>query len=157
MRLAVFDAGIGSNGESVGSSYLGFANKSCSETRSQSPTVTVITLEIAHPHSDIQTSKFKSTMLRRVSSRLSNRKYSSWNDSSYARFILRMGKLQETLAKNVRTIRRARGMTQEDLADRAGLSSRYVGQVERAQTAATINVLEQLAEALGVEPAELVR
>ncbi len=88
---------------------------------------------------------------------MSNRKYSSWNDSSYARFILRMGKLQETLAKNVRTIRRARGMTQEDLADRAGLSSRYVGQVERAQTAATINVLEQLAEALGVEPAELVR
>lgn len=71
--------------------------------------------------------------------------------------MLRMGKLQETLAKNVRTIRRARGMTQEDLADRAGLSSRYVGQVERAQTAATINVLEQLAEALGVEPAELVR
>jgi transcriptional regulator with XRE-family HTH domain len=68
-----------------------------------------------------------------------------------------MGKLQETLAKNVRMIRRDRAMTQEDLADRAGLSSRYIGQVERAQAAATITVLEQLAEALGVEPADLVR
>jgi len=48
-------------------------------------------------------------------------------------------------------------MTQEDLADRAAISARYVGQVERVQTVASIDVLERLARALGVEPGELIR
>jgi len=68
-----------------------------------------------------------------------------------------MGTLPEILAKRVRRLREAKSMTQEDLADRAELSARYVGQVERVQTVASIDVLERLARALGVEPAELIR
>ena len=48
-------------------------------------------------------------------------------------------------------------MTQEELADRAGLSARYLGSIERAKVSATITVLERLARALDVDPCELIR
>jgi len=42
------------------------------------------------------------------------------------------------------------------LADRVGLSARYVGQIERAQASMTITVLGRIANALEVEAAKLV-
>ena len=48
-------------------------------------------------------------------------------------------------------------MTQEELAERAGLSARYVGAIERGDVSASITVLGQIAEALGVEPSDLLR
>ena len=68
-----------------------------------------------------------------------------------------MDDLRETLAINVRRLRHERCWTQEELADRVGLSARYVGQVERAQASASVTVLGRLADALGVEPAELLK
>jgi transcriptional regulator with XRE-family HTH domain len=65
--------------------------------------------------------------------------------------------LTEIMAANVRRARHAGNMTQEELADRAGLSARYLGSIERAKVSATITVLERLAGALGVDPCELVR
>ncbi|MGB3337204.1 MAG: helix-turn-helix transcriptional regulator, partial [Devosia sp.] len=47
-------------------------------------------------------------------------------------------------------------MTQEDLAERSGLSARYIGAIERADVAASVTVLGQIAEALDVEPGELL-
>lgn len=38
----------------------------------------------------------------------------------------------------------------------AGLSTRHIGAIERAEMSATLTVLGQIAEVLGVEPAELV-
>jgi transcriptional regulator with XRE-family HTH domain len=67
-----------------------------------------------------------------------------------------MADLKETVAINVRRLRRDRGWTQEDLADRVGLSTRYVGQIERAQASMTITVLGRIANALEVEAAKLV-
>jgi transcriptional regulator with XRE-family HTH domain len=64
--------------------------------------------------------------------------------------------LKEIVAINIRRPRRNRGWTQEDLADRVGLSARYVGQIERAQASMTISVLGRIADALKVGPAELV-
>ncbi len=61
------------------------------------------------------------------------------------------------VATNVRRARRAGGVTQEKLADRAGLSSRYVGSIERGSVVISIVTLVELAKALGVEPAELLR
>jgi transcriptional regulator with XRE-family HTH domain len=61
------------------------------------------------------------------------------------------------MAINVRRARHAGNMTQEELADRAGLSARYVGSIERAEVSVTVTVLERLADALEVEPAELLR
>jgi transcriptional regulator with XRE-family HTH domain len=61
------------------------------------------------------------------------------------------------LATNLRAARHARGLTQEELADRAGLSARYVGDIEQAKYAATVRVLGQLATALRIDPCELIR
>jgi transcriptional regulator with XRE-family HTH domain len=65
--------------------------------------------------------------------------------------------LTEVMATNVRRARNAGKMTQEELADRAGLSSRYLGSIERAEVSATITVLERLAQALDVDPCDLIR
>jgi transcriptional regulator with XRE-family HTH domain len=65
--------------------------------------------------------------------------------------------LKEVMAINLRRLRHAKGMTQEELAERAGLSARYIGGIERADVSASVTVLGQVAEALEVEAAELVR
>jgi transcriptional regulator with XRE-family HTH domain len=65
--------------------------------------------------------------------------------------------LKRAMAANVRRLRVERKLTQEDLADRAGISARYLGSIERGATAATIVVLGRLAGALRVDPAELIR
>ena len=65
--------------------------------------------------------------------------------------------LKEVVAINLRWLRHAKGMTQEELAERAGLSARYIGAIERADVSASVTVLGQVAEALEAEAAELVR
>jgi len=65
--------------------------------------------------------------------------------------------LKEVMAVNLRRIRHARGMTQEKLAEAAGLSARYIGEIERAEASASVTVLGQIADALEVEPADLIQ
>lgn len=65
--------------------------------------------------------------------------------------------LKEVMAVNLRRLRHAKDMTQEELAERAGLSARYVGGIERADVSASVTVLGRIAEALEVEATELVR
>jgi transcriptional regulator with XRE-family HTH domain len=64
--------------------------------------------------------------------------------------------LKEVMARNLRRKRHDQKLTQEELAERAGLSARYVGAIERGDVSASVTVLGQIADALGVEPAELV-
>ena len=65
--------------------------------------------------------------------------------------------LKEVMAVNLRRLRHAKKMTQEELAARAGLSARYVGGIERADVSASVTVLGRIAEALEIEATELVR
>jgi transcriptional regulator with XRE-family HTH domain len=65
--------------------------------------------------------------------------------------------LTEVMATNVRRARHVGKMTQEELADRAGLSARYLGSIERAEVSVTITILERVAKALGIDPGELIR
>lgn len=65
--------------------------------------------------------------------------------------------LKEIMATNLRRLRHDRQFTQEELAERAGLSSRYIGAIERADVSASVTVLGQIAEALGVEAGELLK
>jgi transcriptional regulator with XRE-family HTH domain len=65
--------------------------------------------------------------------------------------------LKRVMAANVRRIRDARKLTQEGLAERAGLSARYVSSIERGVVSASVTVLGQLARALQVDPCELIR
>ncbi len=63
----------------------------------------------------------------------------------------------ELLATNVRTMRAERGYSQERLADEAGLHRTYVGDVERCEHNPTLGMLEALADAFGVQPADLLQ
>lgn len=65
--------------------------------------------------------------------------------------------LKEVMATNLRRLRRQRQLTQEELADLAGLSNRYIGAIERADVSASVTVLGQIAAALRVEAAELLK
>ena len=65
--------------------------------------------------------------------------------------------LKRTMAINVRRERHARKLTQEELADRAGLSARYLGSIERASVSASVTVLGRLAQAFRIDPCELIR
>lgn len=64
--------------------------------------------------------------------------------------------LNEIMAVNLRRIRHGKNMTQEELAHLSKLSARYIGDIERAKVSPSMTVLGQIAEALEVEPAELL-
>ena len=66
-------------------------------------------------------------------------------------------KLRRVVARNLKQLRRERGLSQEELAARAGLNRNYLGMVEREENAATVDVLEQLARALNIDAIELFR
>ena len=65
--------------------------------------------------------------------------------------------LREAVATNLRRLRQAKNLSQEELADRAGINRNYVGMLEREQHAATIDMLEKLAIVLEADPVEFFR
>ena len=65
--------------------------------------------------------------------------------------------LKEVMAINMRRLRHDKDMTQEEVAERSGLSARYVGSIERGKVSASVSVLGKLADAMGVDPCELIR
>ena len=44
------------------------------------------------------------------------------------------------------------GLSQEELADRAGLNRNYIGMIEREENSPTVDALEQISGALGIDP-----
>jgi len=61
-------------------------------------------------------------------------------------------KLRRLVAKNLRRLRKESDLSQEELADRAGLNRNYIGMIEREENSPTIDALEQISDALGVHP-----
>ncbi|MFK4380979.1 transcriptional regulator with XRE-family HTH domain [Bradyrhizobium sp. USDA 223] len=59
------------------------------------------------------------------------------------------------MAYNLRRIRVQRGISQEQLAYDAGVDRSYMGGLERQQANPTIDLLDRLAETLGVAVSEL--
>jgi transcriptional regulator with XRE-family HTH domain len=64
-------------------------------------------------------------------------------------------KLRRLVAKNLRRLRQNAGLSQEELADRAALNRNYIGMIEREENAPTVDALEQISEALGIDPVVL--
>ena len=60
------------------------------------------------------------------------------------------------LALNLRKLRRANGLSQEELAHRAKIDRTYISALERSVYAAGIDVVDRLARVLGVEAADLL-
>ena len=61
------------------------------------------------------------------------------------------------VGRNVRQLRQAKGLTQEQLAFEAGLDLTYVGGIERGKRNPSLLVMVALAKALGADVAALVR
>lgn len=64
--------------------------------------------------------------------------------------------LRAVVATNLRRMRQAKGLSQEELADRADVNRNYIGMLEREENAATVDMLEKLAEVLGVDPVQFL-
>lgn len=60
------------------------------------------------------------------------------------------------IAHHLRALRRQRGISQEALADLAGLHRTYVGSIERSERNVCIDNIDRLAAALGIDPVELL-
>ncbi len=56
---------------------------------------------------------------------------------------------RHTFAKNLRETRKAKGLSQEDLAELADLHRTYIGSVERGERNISIDNMERLAISLG--------
>jgi transcriptional regulator with XRE-family HTH domain len=66
-------------------------------------------------------------------------------------------KIREVLALNVRKLRQARRLSQEELADRADIDRTYVSSIERCRYSAGVDVVDRIARVLGVEAADLLK
>jgi transcriptional regulator with XRE-family HTH domain len=64
--------------------------------------------------------------------------------------------LLKALAAEIKSLRTGLGVSQEEIAHRAGLNRTFVGKLEVAQTQPSFTVLFQLADALEVDAAALV-
>ena len=65
--------------------------------------------------------------------------------------------IREVLALNLRKLRQAQGLSQEELAHRAQIDRTYISALERSVYSAGIDVVDRLARVLGVEAADLLR
>ena len=64
--------------------------------------------------------------------------------------------VRHEFGRNLRRLRSARGLTQEELAAASGLNRTYVGSIERGERNVSLVNIHKLAAAIGVPPAELL-
>lgn len=61
------------------------------------------------------------------------------------------------VGRNFARLRKQSGLTQEQLAERCGLSQQYLSELERGKRNPTVVTLYEIAQSLGVSHVELVR
>ena len=67
-----------------------------------------------------------------------------------------IGDLQRTVGKNLRAYRQAKGLSQEAFAELVGMHRTYIGGVERGERNLTLATVERYAEAIGLDPLDLL-
>ncbi|MBZ0270356.1 helix-turn-helix domain-containing protein [bacterium] len=70
---------------------------------------------------------------------------------------MKSSRLNRTLAKNIRLLRADLELSQEGLAERCSVHRTYIGAIERGERNITLNTLQRIADALGVEPLCLLK
>ncbi|MEK8129487.1 helix-turn-helix transcriptional regulator [Paenibacillus filicis] len=66
-----------------------------------------------------------------------------------------MNSLLRLVGEQLRLVRRARGLTQEELAENCGLSFSYISDIERGSRNVTLESLDKIMTALDVMPSEV--
>jgi transcriptional regulator with XRE-family HTH domain len=64
--------------------------------------------------------------------------------------------MSEILAARLKELRAKAGLTQAQLAEKVGLSTSHLAQIERLERAPSLSVLDTFAKALGVAPGDLL-
>ena len=65
-------------------------------------------------------------------------------------------KLPKIISKRIKKLRGELGLTQEDLAEKVGVSRVYIGYVEQGRNTPSLEILEKIAKSLKVKLSELV-
>ena len=65
--------------------------------------------------------------------------------------------LRQAFAANLRRLRHAKGISQEDLAHEAGINRSYMSKLEKGATYPGLEIIAKLTTVLEVEPAELLK
>ncbi len=65
--------------------------------------------------------------------------------------------MRKLVGRNAARLRKAAGLTQEQLAERSGFSQQYISKLEQGRRNPTVVTLYELANALGVSHVELVK
>ncbi len=63
-----------------------------------------------------------------------------------------MSDFLKLVGEKVRMVRKQRGLTQEELAEKAGLQNTYIGGIERGERNISLETLEKVAKGLEVNP-----
>jgi transcriptional regulator with XRE-family HTH domain len=63
--------------------------------------------------------------------------------------------MQKAIGKRIRDLRKARGMTQEAVAEKARIHTKYFGNIERGEVNLTVATVERIAQALEVSVLEM--
>jgi transcriptional regulator with XRE-family HTH domain len=66
-----------------------------------------------------------------------------------------MAKLRDIFAKNLKKTRKKCGLSQEKLAEKANVSTHHIAMIELSRNFPTIDLVERLAAAMGVDGYEL--
>jgi transcriptional regulator with XRE-family HTH domain len=66
-----------------------------------------------------------------------------------------MSQLRQQFAKRLKSLRRQKGITQEDLAKHSGLSTSFIRSLEQGKYAPSFESLESIARALEISVKEL--
>ncbi|MDR2941432.1 MAG: helix-turn-helix domain-containing protein [Treponema sp.] len=65
--------------------------------------------------------------------------------------------IRDILAANLKEFRRKKGMTQEELAEKANVSTHYIAMIETCKKYPKPKMLEHIAQTLEIEPYKLFR
>jgi transcriptional regulator with XRE-family HTH domain len=68
-----------------------------------------------------------------------------------------MKTIRQKFGEKLRELRRAQGLSQEELAFRAGIHRNYLGGIERGERNPALENIIAIAKALAVDPSELFR
>ncbi len=69
---------------------------------------------------------------------------------------MKNSRILKTFARNVKTLRKSKGWSQQELARRAELHRTYIGSIERHERNVSLLNIQRIAKALGVKPGELI-
>lgn len=69
---------------------------------------------------------------------------------------MKTGTILDIFGQNVQKHRKALGLSQEQLAERAGLHRTYIGMIERSEKNITLRNIEKIAKALNINIQDLL-